>query len=764
MGYLLSKSTIGDIREALENLRRGQEGLNFLYEEAMQRINNQPDGPKELTTNVLRWIVHAKRPLKTVELRCALAIRLGTRELDHDYMPEVDDMVSYSAGLVTIDEESGIIRLVHFTTQDYFERTREKWFRDAETRMAEACATFLSFDIWVNAKARNKLRFRQDDYQGFRPPHWLCLFYKYAEDHLGDHTRESASSAPIPSVDGFLQDEAKVSIVGQLILSGYFNNYQVDMDTNPKRVDPTAGWTGLHWVAYVGDERYLDPLCRGTNLDCEVLGGTPLAWAADRGHISILENLLARGASPEHGAGDGGTPLYWAARGGQVGVVELLLNRGVDINSVNLRGSTSLAAAVQWGHEDIVALLIDRGADVRIPTKKGRLPLSVAAGNGDARIVGLLLAADAVDVDTRDEHGGTPLIYALEGRHTLVAKVLLNESGADPCLASSNGTTPLMIAAKKGLVEIVQLLLAMDVEVDAVNEDDQTALGRACYKQASVVRMLLTEAAANPNLGTPLHLALFYRDVEIVELLLGDCRVDVNLKDKAGQSPLHVAIGPPLNLLGGSGAPYEVISLLLARNDLDPSLESMDDYNNLYAGRECASLVTAAKYDYRQLLEVLTGCPRVAVNERDCNGYTPLSWAAWRGDEHTATALLTRGDIDLHHRTNAGETPLDLAVRNGHREVLRMLLAAHEKIGARADGRFELMLRAWDDEAEEEPVCVGIHEHGDEIYSFLMPWRRSGSLEVCSRPPQARTYLTSSRRWKGSFWTPIWATSRSRNS
>ena len=68
MGYLLSKSTIGDIKEAQANLRRGQEGLNFLYEEAMHRINNHPDGPKELTTNVLRWIVHAKRPLKTVEL------------------------------------------------------------------------------------------------------------------------------------------------------------------------------------------------------------------------------------------------------------------------------------------------------------------------------------------------------------------------------------------------------------------------------------------------------------------------------------------------------------------------------------------------------------------------------------------------------------------------------------------------------------------------------------------------------------------------
>lgn len=114
MDYILSKSTPGDIEDALLDFRRGQEGLDFLYEQAMQRINSQPDGPNKLTTKVLEWIVHAKRPLKTMELREALAIRPGTRELDHKYLPEVDDMVSVSAGLVIIDGESGIIRLVHF--------------------------------------------------------------------------------------------------------------------------------------------------------------------------------------------------------------------------------------------------------------------------------------------------------------------------------------------------------------------------------------------------------------------------------------------------------------------------------------------------------------------------------------------------------------------------------------------------------------------------------------------------------------------------
>ena len=46
-------------------------------------------------------------------------------KLDEENLPEIEDMVSVCAGLVTIDEESNIIRLVHYTTQEYFERTQE---------------------------------------------------------------------------------------------------------------------------------------------------------------------------------------------------------------------------------------------------------------------------------------------------------------------------------------------------------------------------------------------------------------------------------------------------------------------------------------------------------------------------------------------------------------------------------------------------------------------------------------------------------------
>lgn len=70
----------------------------------------------------------AKSPLTTPELQHALAVEAGDVELGEDNIQEIEEVVSVCAGLVTVDEQSDIIRLVHYTTQEYFERTQTRWF------------------------------------------------------------------------------------------------------------------------------------------------------------------------------------------------------------------------------------------------------------------------------------------------------------------------------------------------------------------------------------------------------------------------------------------------------------------------------------------------------------------------------------------------------------------------------------------------------------------------------------------------------------
>src|SRR5690348_6548807 len=57
---------------------------------------------------------------------------LDTSELDEENVLEIEDVVFVCAGLVTLDKESDIIRQVHYTTQEYYERTQVGWFPDAQ--------------------------------------------------------------------------------------------------------------------------------------------------------------------------------------------------------------------------------------------------------------------------------------------------------------------------------------------------------------------------------------------------------------------------------------------------------------------------------------------------------------------------------------------------------------------------------------------------------------------------------------------------------
>jgi hypothetical protein len=75
-------------------------------------------------------------------------VEVGQPELDQETFTQVEMMVSMCASLVTIDEESYIIRLVHYTMQDYFRRTQKRWFPKAETEITNICITYLSFDTF----------------------------------------------------------------------------------------------------------------------------------------------------------------------------------------------------------------------------------------------------------------------------------------------------------------------------------------------------------------------------------------------------------------------------------------------------------------------------------------------------------------------------------------------------------------------------------------------------------------------------------------
>ena len=114
--------------------------------------------------------------------------------------------------------------------------------------------------------------------------------------------------------------------------------------------------------------------------------------AAQKGHIDIVEKLIAAGCDVDKARTDtGATPLYIAANRGHIDIVEKLIAAGCDVDKAKTTtGTTPLFIAAQKGHIDIVKQLLENGANKLLCDSDGDSPLDVARVWGHNNIAALL--------------------------------------------------------------------------------------------------------------------------------------------------------------------------------------------------------------------------------------------------------------------------------------------------------------------------------------------------------------------------------------
>jgi hypothetical protein len=124
----------------------------------------------------------------------------------------------------------------------------------------------------------------------------------------------------------------------------------------------------------------------------------------------------------------------------------------------------------------------------------------------------------------------------------------------------SQGKTALHLAAERGQIAIVDVLLQRDLDPSLPDSDGRTALHVAVEKNHPDLVQMLARVKANVNAQddqghTALHLAVIAENVEMVEILLGVTSIELESKDKEGQTALHHA-----SVAGSS----QVVNALLA--------------------------------------------------------------------------------------------------------------------------------------------------------------------------------------------------------
>lgn len=451
----MDQPTRRKIEEVLQKLGKEMEGLHELYKQALENIERQTDVIRSLARQTLTWITRAKRPLSITEIQHALAISEDMTAFDSVYMPDARDLQSICAGLVTIDEESGVIRLVHYSAQEFLQRSQEKWFPEGESYITKKCLAYLSFTTfgdalcWTDKGLEDHLRKNS--------------FYGYAACNWGHHTRESSISQL--EILSFLESPVNVEASSQVLTADRHNALLRRAADNQLR-EPTK-MTELHLAAYFGINRVVDIILHSRNNPPDlkdIYGRTPLSWVAENGHVPVVEQLIATGQI-EIDSEDrcGMRPLIWAAKEGHATVAQLLLDAGAHPNSQNYSHRTSLSYAAENGHIEVTQLLLDRGAETETWNENMQWhmpsPLSYAAQHGHIAIVERLLEAGAeINSKFRDIEGRTPLIWAIRGKQKAAVELMLKK-GADINMTDVWEKSPLSFATELMCDDIAQLLL-----------------------------------------------------------------------------------------------------------------------------------------------------------------------------------------------------------------------------------------------------------------------------------------------------------------
>ena len=284
----MDKLTEKQINTALDHMKRGEERLDKAYDDTVNRIENQEQGICEFAKTVLFWIVFTKRPLTTEELRHALAIEPGTCKLDKTNLCPVKDIVSSCAGLVTID--SNIVRLVHYTTQEYFQQRSLKSFRDIQRDIiATSCLTYLSYDVFAEGNlTESELQSRFEE----------NAFLEYAAQNWPFHIQGTQQSVEDLALK-FLMDDRKVSASSQVLF-----------EQSPLQ------FCGMHLAAYFGLNNIMMRLLKEKDPNPrDSYGRTPLFYAVEKGNAQLVKVLLDYNVDLNSKCTEGWTP-FSRARGG----------------------------------------------------------------------------------------------------------------------------------------------------------------------------------------------------------------------------------------------------------------------------------------------------------------------------------------------------------------------------------------------------------------------------------------------------------------
>jgi serine/threonine protein kinase/ankyrin repeat protein len=170
-------------------------------------------------------------------------------------------------------------------------------------------------------------------------------------------------------------------------------------------------------------------------------------------------------------------------------------------NAVSQKGQTALFLAATRGYTEFVQELLDAGAKPDLPLQIQRRnfsPLMAACTKGHSDVALKLLEGDA-DPDLYDQEGSSTLLLAVGAKGDVVTIRNLLMFGANVGARDRHETTPLMVAAHQGKLDICQLLLRYHANPNSVDAEQSSVLSYAASSGHATIVHLLLRVGADMN-------------------------------------------------------------------------------------------------------------------------------------------------------------------------------------------------------------------------------------------------------------------------
>lgn len=194
-------------------------------------------------------------------------------------------------------------------------------------------------------------------------------------------------------------EEQNYTILHKIVLGLSLLDLEEEILRHPENINTpdVMGRTPLAWAACRGDERAIVTLlqhrAKVNTIDVQCSG--VVGHAADRNYVTCVRLLLEAGADPDIAAAHGhkvGNPLNVAARNAKDPLIlKTLLDFRADTESCGMDGMTALIHSARRDNANFAFLLLENGANINATSVAGETPLTTAIAYNSHNVLQLLL-------------------------------------------------------------------------------------------------------------------------------------------------------------------------------------------------------------------------------------------------------------------------------------------------------------------------------------------------------------------------------------